>query len=106
MGWHFSFTPVVPVPLYAVEKLARLFFFSRSPLSGFLCPALFLPVRNGQKQAEGLLVFIERWAKAGVVDAREKEVIGSERANRSRGCVYIELFRFRAIHRSLCERVL
>lgn len=37
---------VVPVPLYAVEKLARLFFF---PLS-FLP---FLPLRNGQKRAKG-----------------------------------------------------
>lgn len=67
VGCRFSLAVVVPVPLYAVEKLARLFF----PLSpSVFFSFLFCSPVQWPKASEGLLVSIERWAKAGVAGGR------------------------------------
>lgn len=71
MGRHFSFTVVVPVPLYAVEKLARLFF----PLALPLSLPLFHPCRgtSAESEREGLRVGLHRTfgPRPGLSDGEE-----------------------------------
>lgn len=90
---------VVPLPLYAVEKLAKLFFSLLPSVCTFslhfllrLLSFLFAPC-NARKREKGWLVFIERWAKAGVVGGRGETEEDAARTARG-GCVYIEVFPF------------